>query len=524
MRVLLVITAVLAVKPKRSPEEIAQMERQQRCAHQETRWLFVRGLHHSGTTLVRTLFGAHKDVGEVKTPGFAGEGQHAQDVFPIVSKRGNECDDTYRCGSFQGPEMSREKLCGGWIRYSSNKDAPIMLEKTPDLMVPFLGRYWGEIASLAVVVRHPLMWHYLRPIRWHNHQFHCRNEGRPFLRPQRCAALWLGLHTQLLQDVTNNAWTGSWALLRYEGLSHSALTDAAEILNVNSSRFISEEPIDASRVWATNTTWGDSPFASGACQAVSKTILQYFGYDLNDPKKSRVNLIMYDVDHDDATTAAKALTAFVASPSFTECLRHGGRGDAAHGALVASEPISSTSSASPPATGSKGDLDLDKVVRRMSRDGFTKHRNAHGSYYVKPGDSQRYRSRVEVARRFYPELFGGQSAAPPPPPAPVQAPRPVADNALFGGGRLCLDRCNGKQGPCAFCGAGACCRKNDGNAPVACASGILGCLDDACCVGPFGIGLPDEAAAAALVEAKKAWDAGGDADAFARAKVKILSG
>ena len=42
---------------------------------------------------------------------------------------------------------------------------------------------------------------------------------------------------------------------------------------------------------------------------------------------------MYDVDHDDAAAAAKALTAFVASPSFTECLRHGGRGDAAHGAL-----------------------------------------------------------------------------------------------------------------------------------------------------------------------------------------------
>jgi hypothetical protein len=521
MRVLLIITAVYAVKPKRSPEEIADMQRQQRCAHQETRWLFVRGLHHSGTTLMRTLLAAHKDVGEVKTPGPGGEGQHAQDVFPIVSKRGNECDDTYRCGSFVGPEMSREKLCGAWLRYATNKDAPILLEKTPDLMVPFLGRYWGEIASLAVVVRHPLMWHYLRPIRWHNHQFHCRNEGRPFLRPQRCAALWLGLHTQLLQDVTNNAWTGSWALLRYEGLSHSALTDAAEILNVNSSRFITEPTIDESRVWATNTTWGASPFASGACTTVASTVLQHFGYDLAQPKKSRVNLVMYDVDHDDATAAAIALTEFVASSSFTECLRHGGRGDAAHGALVAAEPISSASSASPPAPGAKGDLDLNKVVRRMSRDGFTKHRNAHGSYYVKPGDSQRYRSRVEVARRFYPELFGGKAvAAPPAPPAP----RPVSDNALFGGGRLCLDRCAGKQGPCAFCGAGACCRKNDPNAPVACARGVLGCLDDACCVGPFGIGLPDDAAATALVAAKKAWDAGGDADAFARAKVKVLAG
>ena len=44
-------------------------------------------------------------------------------------------------------------------------------------------------------------------------------------------------------------------------------------------------------------------------------------------------------------------------------------------------------------------------------------------------------------------------------------------------------------------------------------AGVLGCLDDACCVGPFGIGLPDAAAATALVAAK-AWDAGGDADAF----------
>ena len=31
-------------------------------------------------------------------------------------------------------------------------------------------------------------------------------------------------------------------------------------------------------------------------------------------------------------------------------------------------------------------------------------------------------------------------------------------------------------------------------------------------------------AATALVAAKKAWDAGGDADAFARAKVKVLAG
>ena len=37
----------------------------------------------------------------------------------------------------------------------------------------------------------------------------------------------------------------------------------------------------------------------------------------------------------------------------------------------------------------------------MAADGFVKYRDGEGSYYSKPGDATQYRSRAEVARRFY---------------------------------------------------------------------------------------------------------------------------
>jgi hypothetical protein len=440
-------------KPPRSPAELIQRERQRKCAFQETRWLFVRGLHHSGTTLVRSLLGAHTDVGEVITTGAAGEGQHSQNVFPPVKARIVQCDDTYRCGNYKGDDNSRDRLCGSWLAFASNKDAPVLLEKTPDLMVPFLGRHWGEVASLVVVLRHPLMWHYALPIRWRGHAFHCRDAGRPFLRAQRCAALWLGLHAQVLSDLTifheanmKASFTGSWALIRYEGLPNNDMQWTGTV-NLDAARFTEAVAVDAGRVWNASFE-GASPFETGACDLIAAHALKYFGYDLVHPKRSAVNLVVYDVDHDEAARAAAALAGVVASPAFGDCLRAGGR----------------------PAGGA-GRAAVGRAAARAA---------AHD---------------------------------------PTAAP-----HALFGGGRLCAAPCGGSQGACAFCGAGACCRKGDAGAPVACGRGVLGCLGDACCVGPWGGGLPDANAAQALLAAKKQWDAGGNAEDFSRAKARILGG
>ena len=55
----------------------------------------------------------------------------------------------------------------------------------------------------------------------------------------------------------------------------------------------------------------------------------------------------------------------------------------------------------PVAPASPPDIDLEAVVKRMAADGFVKRRDGQGSYYSKPGDATQYRSRAEVARRFY---------------------------------------------------------------------------------------------------------------------------
>ena len=55
----------------------------------------------------------------------------------------------------------------------------------------------------------------------------------------------------------------------------------------------------------------------------------------------------------------------------------------------------------PVAPAAPPDIDLEAVVKRMAADGFVKRRDAQGSYYSKPGDATQYRSRAEVARRFY---------------------------------------------------------------------------------------------------------------------------
>ena len=55
----------------------------------------------------------------------------------------------------------------------------------------------------------------------------------------------------------------------------------------------------------------------------------------------------------------------------------------------------------PVAPAAPPDIDLEAVVKRMAADGFVKRRDGQGSYYSKPGDATQYRSRAEVARRFY---------------------------------------------------------------------------------------------------------------------------
>ena len=70
-------------------------------ADAKTRWLYVRGFHHSGTTLLTDILALHPSVGSIKNGGhYEDEGQHLQKIFPIVGARTpKKCKGTERfCG------------------------------------------------------------------------------------------------------------------------------------------------------------------------------------------------------------------------------------------------------------------------------------------------------------------------------------------------------------------------------------------------------------------------------------------
>lgn len=74
----------LHIKPS-----VAEARETERCTSDSTqRWIFVRGLHHSGTTLVFDLLALHPSVGALNNGGrYEDEGQHLQHVFPTVGSR-----------------------------------------------------------------------------------------------------------------------------------------------------------------------------------------------------------------------------------------------------------------------------------------------------------------------------------------------------------------------------------------------------------------------------------------------------
>ena len=109
------------------------------------RWLFVRGLHHSGTTLVQRVLALHPSIAPLTTGFKEDEGQHAQDVFPVVSERDPETCGADLCQCPAASELSDgaaeaawETLCEEWLMHVTlTPTTSYVLEKTPDLMIPF---------------------------------------------------------------------------------------------------------------------------------------------------------------------------------------------------------------------------------------------------------------------------------------------------------------------------------------------------------------------------------------------------
>jgi len=128
------------------------------------RFLFVGGLHRSGTTMLARLLAEHPQVSGFADTGVpADEGQHLQDVYPVISP-GRQAGRFARQPGAHLTESSplvsdesRERLLASWMPHW-DAGRQVLIEKSPPnmLMTRFLQALFPVSSRFVLVVRHPV--------------------------------------------------------------------------------------------------------------------------------------------------------------------------------------------------------------------------------------------------------------------------------------------------------------------------------------------------------------------------------
>ena len=125
------------------------------------RFVFLAGLHRSGTTLLARLLAAHPEVSGISATNVpAREGQHLQDVYPAAKEWGGpgrfgfapEAHFTEK----QATTVKAQALFESWAPHW-DLSRPVLLEKSPPnlLKTRFLQRLFPG-SSFVVILRHPI--------------------------------------------------------------------------------------------------------------------------------------------------------------------------------------------------------------------------------------------------------------------------------------------------------------------------------------------------------------------------------
>src|SRR5215471_12727668 len=156
------------------------------------RFVFLAGLHRSGTTLLARLLAAHPEISGFSDTGApADEGQHLQSVYPSDHLHG-------RAGRFgfapemhlteSSPLVSEQNAGALFEEWSPHWDLsrPLLLEKSPPnlLKTRFLQALYPD-SSFVVIVRHPIPVS-IPTAKWRG----TRRYGRLFEHWLRCHALF----------------------------------------------------------------------------------------------------------------------------------------------------------------------------------------------------------------------------------------------------------------------------------------------------------------------------------------------
>jgi len=126
-------------------------------------FVFLAGLHRSGTTLLARLLAAHPEISGFSGTGVpAEEGQHLQSVYPLAATYGGPGRFGFAPESHlteESPLASEENARAIFEQWSQHWDLsrPVLLEKSPPnlLKTRFLQALFPG-SAFVVIVRHPI--------------------------------------------------------------------------------------------------------------------------------------------------------------------------------------------------------------------------------------------------------------------------------------------------------------------------------------------------------------------------------
>lgn len=244
----------------------------------DKRFLFIGGLHRSGTSILHRLFREHPLTSGFHDTGVQeDEGQHLQSVFPAAHKYGGPGEFAFHSEAHLTEnsqlinQNNKDKLLKEWGAYY-DLHKMVLLEKSPTNLVR--SRFFRQMfpnARFVFIVRHPIAVA-LATEKWSNntiteHMLH-----------------WQAAHSIMLDDIGLNT---DCLVIRYEDFILKPqyyldkVCDLVEIDKFTPGENVVDHNEKYFREWKQRNTAETINLSS--VWPANDVVLEYFGYSLEEP-------------------------------------------------------------------------------------------------------------------------------------------------------------------------------------------------------------------------------------------------